>query len=131
VSLSEVREKYEDESGKASDLVRQLAFAGIAVIWVFSGSSLVAGRLHVPSDLIWPGILLVSALTLDFLQYATGASIWGGYGRILEKHDVADDEEIDYPAWINWPALLFFWGKQLLLLIAYGLLLAALFNRLG
>lgn len=33
--LSQIREAYEELSGKLSDVNRQLAFAGIGIIWIF------------------------------------------------------------------------------------------------
>ena len=35
MKLSDYRETYYEFSGKASDVTRQLAFAGIAIVWIF------------------------------------------------------------------------------------------------
>lgn len=61
-------------SGKASDNVRQLAFAGIAVIWLFKQD--VSGQPHVPASYKWPAILLVLTLLFDFLQYGVATGAW-------------------------------------------------------
>jgi thiamine transporter ThiT len=71
-------------SGKASDINRQLAFAAIAVIWLFKTDT-PNGQITIPHDLIWPGILIVAALAADLLQYVAGSLIWGSYARYLER----------------------------------------------
>jgi hypothetical protein len=59
-------------SGKASDISRQLAFAAIAVVWLFKTDT-PTGQITIPPDLIWPGILIVAALAADLLQYVAGS----------------------------------------------------------
>ena len=49
MKLSEYKKTYEDFSGKASNVVRQLSFAGIAVIWIFKVQS--NGSLKIPDTL--------------------------------------------------------------------------------
>ena len=36
MKLSEIRDAYEEISGKLSDINRQLCFAGFAIIWIFN-----------------------------------------------------------------------------------------------
>jgi hypothetical protein len=69
------RQTFYEFSGKASDATRQLAFAAIAVIWLFKKDA-PQGQLSIPYDLFVPGILVVAALTADLLQYTVGAGIW-------------------------------------------------------
>ena len=53
MKLQGYRADFYTYSGKASDLSRQLAFAGIALIWLFKKDD--AGRLSIPPDLVMPG----------------------------------------------------------------------------
>ncbi|WP_215824722.1 hypothetical protein [Xanthomonas citri] len=78
-NLKEYQQAYRDLSGRASELVRQLSFAGIAFVWVFKKDG--AGLDSVPSDLHLPALIFAIALLADYLQYAAGAAMWGGYSR--------------------------------------------------
>lgn len=93
MKLKDTRESYQFFSGKASEIVRQLGFAGIAVIWVFKVTA--GERQIVPTELLPAGILLVSGLTLDLLHYVTGTLIWGVYNRNKEKQLNAESESTD------------------------------------
>lgn len=46
MKLQDVRSTYYELSGKTSDLVRQLGFAGIALIWLFRTD--LAGQPRIP-----------------------------------------------------------------------------------
>ena len=121
MKTKDVRGFYEYHSGKVSDLVRQLGLAGIAVIWVFKVDS--HGAPKIPVDLVLPLTLIVGTLALDFLQYAIASLIWATYNRIKEYQQVGDDVDFLAPRWINWPALICFWGKICLVVSAYFFLL--------
>lgn len=117
-------------TGKASDLTRQLAFAGIAVVWVFKNSTQAA---IVPNDFVVALFLLVITLAFDFLQYAVGGVVWRVFlSRQLNKHAGSnkDDEVDDAPGWINRPANLFFYGKLALIVLSYGALIHGVGARL-
>jgi len=77
MKLDDYRETFYSYTGKASDISRQLAFAGIAIIWIFK-KDLPGAGLTVPRELIVPGLLIVLALGFDLLQYCLGTVIWGG-----------------------------------------------------
>ena len=86
LSLDAIHETYYEASGKASDIARQLSFAGIGMLWLLSGSSLTpTRRLDIDNDLLVIGLALVSALAFDFLQYAYRSAAWGLYGRYMER----------------------------------------------
>jgi hypothetical protein len=120
MKLEDARAAYQELSGKASEIARQLGFAGIAIIWLFRSD--VAGISQVPKPLLWPGVLIVVALAFDLLQYAVGALIWGRVHRQREKAgEIGKDFVV--PARVNWPALFFFWGKLGCITVAYVLLI--------
>lgn len=128
MNREKLRADYDYFSGKASDIARQLAFAGIAIIWVFKTDQ--AGRYVVPSELFLPGTLIVLGLALDFLHYIVATAIWGIYNRIKEKQHVGEDEDFKAPPIFNWPALIFFWAKVAAIAAAYFFLLRFLWQSM-
>jgi hypothetical protein len=115
------RETFYTYSGKASDICRQLAFAAIAVIWIFKTDT--GGRLTIPTDLVLPGTLVVLSLALDLMQYCLGTVIWYFFYRHHEKLRTPEDHEIKHSLWLDGPIHLVFWLKVLCVLIAYFLIL--------
>ena len=126
MKLSGARELYYFFSGKVSDIVRQMALAGIAIIWVFRDPT----QMRVPRELITPAILIVAGITLDLFHYVAGTLVWGIYARRQEKTGRKDDENVSPSARINYPSLLFFWTKIPVVLAAYILILKFLVHRL-
>ena len=129
MTLSDYLASYYELSGKASDVARQLAFAGIAIIWVFHQGS--GGTVAMPIALIGPAALFIGGLACDLLQYVSGTLIWGAFHRIQEQRLGAGSKKpLTAPVYFNWPGLLFFWSKLALILIAYALLLAYMMTAL-
>jgi len=128
VKLLDFRESYYTHSGKASDVARQLGFAGLGVVWIFKYEE--AGNQSVPEGLVPVAALIVLALSCDFLQYIAATLIWGIFTRVKEKEGVNDLDEISAPPLLNWPALLFFWTKITLTISAYVVLIEYLFTAL-
>jgi hypothetical protein len=116
-------------TGKASELVRQLAFAGIAVVWVFKNNTQTA---VIPNDFVLALFCLVLTLLCDFLQYAFGGIEWRGYGSYqAKKHGGSDDDEIDdAPQWLNYPHTFCYYAKLVLIVASYALLISGVSARL-
>lgn len=136
MNLADVRAAYYEKTAKASDITRQLGFAGIAIIWVFKTE--VAGLLTIPNELRLAGVLVVISLALDFLQYVYASSAWGIFHRFKEKErdnkearGIAFTDDFQAPDQINWPTLIFFWMKLTVLSIAYGIMIASVFQELS
>lgn len=121
MKLKDARELYYFYSGKTSDLVRQLGFAGIAVIWIFKYD--VQGVPKIPQALLPPLILIVLGLALDLLQYAVATSIWGFFQRRKEVSGIAEDADFLAPKQFNWPTIGFFALKAASIIAAYVYLL--------
>lgn len=117
MTLDDAREAYYQHTGRASDVLRQLGVAGIGVIWVFKAE--VNGLSAIPHPLLLPALLLVAGLFLDLLQYVLASAMWGSYARMHERKGTRPDDSIVAPRWINWPALVCYGGKVLLILAAY------------
>jgi hypothetical protein len=127
MNLKDCRESYYYNSGKASDISRNLGFAGLALIWAFRVAE-GAGEAAIPNDLRWAGVFLVGGLTLDFLQYIGATLVWGAYHRIKEKRGTREDEDFLAPRQINYYGLVFFWLKALAILVACILLVRSMFS---
>jgi len=117
VQLQDYRADYYAFTTRTSETVRQLSFAGIALIWVLRPNT--ASVDGVPRELLLPAALFVLVLAFDLLQSAFGAALWGLFCRFQEKRGKKDDDELDTPAFYNWPTIFFFWGKVILLVVAY------------
>jgi hypothetical protein len=122
MKLGDLREAHQACTGKLGDVSRQLAFAGIALIWVFKTSGPEKQDI-VPHELVWPAIFLVSALSCDFLQYAYSSILWGVYNRLKERRGTTTEEDFEISPYVNWPTNLFLYSKASSLAIGYVLLL--------
>lgn len=122
--LENTRENYYFYSGKASDILRYLSLAGLALIWVFKAES--GARTTLPSGLVLSALLLSLGLLTDYMQYLTGTAVWGVFNRHLEKKSIAPDVEFMAPGWINWPTIALFWVKSVVVVLGYFLLIAFL-----
>jgi hypothetical protein len=120
MKLARAREIYAERSTKASEVIRQLGLAGIAVIWLFKNGADSVGK--IPSDLQWPLIFIIGGLAFDLLQYATAALLWGSYQFYKYKKGTSEEEEIFPNEAINWPALIFFTLKIISIIVAYFLI---------
>lgn len=125
---------------KTGDIARQLAFAGLATIWLFRLEHSGTGLL--PSNLILPTFMLVLTLALDFLEYVSGTFVWSiKPSTIIDKlnHDrywfkllFSFDHTTDGSSHItSRPVRVFFWLKVFSILSAYALLLTALAMKVG
>lgn len=88
LTLKEIREAYEELSGKASEICRQLGFAGIGIIWIFNTST--AG-IDIPDIFNIPLFLICLSLGLDLAGYVLGTIIW--YLVYLFNHNKTDSDE--------------------------------------
>jgi hypothetical protein len=119
MKLPEYRQTFYDLSGKVSELTRQLAFAGIAIVWIFKKDA-AADKLTIPGALMLPLLLLVLSLASDILQYFAGTAIWWLFYRLMEMRGFTDEEELGkHSPWLEAPIWLFFLLKFFLLIVAY------------
>jgi hypothetical protein len=130
VKLEDYRETFYSFSGKASDLNRQLAFAGIALIWLFKKDSI--GGLSIPHELLLPAIFIVLSLAFDMGHYIVASVIWRLYYRSKEKLGIDEDRELkQHSVHLEWPIYFFFCAKIVFVLSAYCLLLQYLLQAIS
>ncbi len=85
MKLSDLKKRGDEYTGKASDITRQLIFAGIAIIWLFKSED--NGYTTLDSFLILPLITLSLSIIFDLLHYVTGGIIWKKL-YLSEEHKV-------------------------------------------
>lgn len=129
MKLKDVRENYYYFSQKTSDIVRQLGFAGIALVWVFK-TDIGGGRQVIPPELLPATRYIVIGLALDLLHYVAGTLVWAIYNGLKERAGTKEETEFLAPRPINWPSIVFFWAKTIVMIYAYVLLILFLANRI-
>lgn len=125
-------EKYRDDSyefsKQASDLIRQFAFAGIAVIWIFKVENSEKAPM-IPEVLICPLLLFITTLIFDLFQYLIPTIIWSLFYRIKEKK-TKDDADVKASGWLSMPGWLFWILKVASLLFAYYYLISFMIRKI-
>lgn len=81
--LSDYKATYEEASGKVSDLTRQMALAGIAIVWIFRQPDVQANIIC--KELIPPLLFFITSLTFDILQYIYKTVAWAIFFRTKEN----------------------------------------------
>ncbi len=129
MKIQEMVDSYHESSGKVSDLARQLAFAGIAVIWVLRvGDD--PGGLPFSEKLFFPLYLFALALVLDFLQYLYKTALWGSLNRKYWKRHQSNEVDVSISGLVNWPTHGFFWGKIFAVTLGFAELIAFIYSHL-
>ena len=124
--LDHYRQAAEDFTGLASTAARTLALSGIAIIWIFKHDGENGPQL--PPELLAPALWLVISLSLDLLQYVTGAVVWTIFHRYHEvKGRMPEDKVSSSPFW---PRVLdtLFCAKVAAVGVAYSYLLKFLWR---
>ena len=120
MKLEDTRAAYETLSGKASDIVRQLSLAGIALVWLFRSETGAGATPRLDPTLLKAAFFIFVALTCDFLQYLSGTIIWFIYFRYKELKGTKEGAEFGAPPALNWPTWLLFYLKSAMMLAAYA-----------
>lgn len=124
MKLEDAQKHYYELSGLASSGARQLAFAGIAVVWILATEVNIVEQ----PTLRAPLIVFVLALMFDLLHYYVGAALWGMFARRKDK--AGEVEFTGAPDSINWFQLGAFWVKGGLVVLGYVMLVVLLWSRL-
>jgi hypothetical protein len=128
MKLSDYKKTYYEFSGLTSGVARNLAFAGIALVWIFKTEAAPTPR--ITQHLIIPTVLLALTLTFDLLQYIAGTCVWGFFQWYHERklHDATEDPELDSPSWLKLPQFTFFVLKLATVLSAYLFITVYIWN---
>lgn len=128
--LSDYKLTYEEASSKVSDLTRQMALAGIAIIWIFRQTDL-SGQI-ICKELIPPLIFFILSLTFDILQYIYKTVAWYLFFRTREKKTKKKnpDPMTQAKPIMNLPTWILFSSKVVSLIIGYIMIFIYLFDKL-
>jgi hypothetical protein len=127
MKISQLKEDYSKASGKVSELVRQLSFAGIAVIWTLRIGE---GDIKYSSDLLLPLALFVASLAFDLLHYIYKTIVTGSLNWCAWRKYKDNEKDVPYSGKWNWPTNVFFWLKATLVIFAYYYLLSFIYVQL-
>jgi hypothetical protein len=136
-AAEEIRDLHKHYNQNTSQYVRQLAFAGIAVIWLFKINSL--PNIDLPRSFISPLLLFVITLMLDFIHFALGSWLFGRnistlFARWADPRGLSGwsgkfyrKEQVQGVVLMGSPALrLIFWTKVTTLALGYTVLIVIL-----
>jgi hypothetical protein len=130
MKISDCWQGFYDHTGKASDIARQLSFAGLGIIWLFYKDKSV-DTLVIEPDLQLPVFIFVLALSLDLLQYVISSLTWGIWCGVAEKKlkGPKDNPDIEAPRLINCPGNVLFLLKIVAVIYGYWKILDFLYAR--
>jgi hypothetical protein len=127
--LNEYIEDFQFYSGKASEINRSLALAGVGIIWIFHNAIETKPKDPklplIPKELFEPLFLLAASLTIDLLQYFLGYIIWWSFYHFhLAKWDKtkpapASITDLEAPSLAANFITMFFYLKIICMFIAY------------
>lgn len=128
-TINECWANYETYTGLASTVTRQLAFAGIAIIWIFKEGTSKDPRL--PQALLLPAFGCALTLGLDFLQYVVASIRWRNFAEMKENVEKAGpSERFQVPYEVNRDAERLFNLKLFVIAITYLVLILYLLVNL-
>lgn len=114
-------------TGKLSDVLRQLCFAGIALIWIFRPLAGDANLIDI--NLKWAGVFIFTSLAIDLMQYLYSSIAWRIYLKAIEDRYEKDDE-FKAPSAINCLSEILFYSKSVFAIIAYIIIIRFLLYRI-
>lgn len=125
--LSDYKKDFQEFSGKASDIARQLSFAGVAIVWILKGAESL-----VSPYLLWALAGFVFSLACDLLHYIWATIIWSYFRWKEEKKlkDLSKDPELCAPRWYNYPTWVLFGVKLFFVIAAYIVLARYMVGKL-
>ncbi len=130
MKISKIEASYKKASRTVSENVRQLALAGIAVIWIFKVGDKDSGGVPFSPSLLWPLGFFVGGLAADLLQYLYFTAVWGIMNTVeWNRHQT--DEDVPVSGKWNWIGIFFFWTKAILLVSGYTRLIFYIAKSIG
>ena len=118
-------EAHSEHSTKASDVARQLSFAGLALVWMLKEYA-ISGRSSLQVVTTLAVICLVLGLTVDLAQYVVATLVWYRFLRRAECNGLQADDNLKVPAKMIRRIDSLWVAKILCLGCAFGLLLTAI-----
>ena len=118
MKLSEIRKDYEELSGLLSKFNRQLAFAGIGIVWLFRTTD-AQGESSIDTEMITPILCFVISFGFDLFQYLWQSYAWYIFYWYKRNLGCQEEDEMNEPEWPNVIAWILFTIKVVALIAAY------------
>jgi hypothetical protein len=130
MTLDDLWTDVREYTGKLSEVTRQAAYAGLALIWIFKTGT--ETTYHLDRSLILAGALLALALACDVAQYAVAVLFRRRHAQEEERLRGVDYEgdDLTLPAGINRGPYTMFAIKVGLVAAGYAILIYYLFRAL-
>ena len=130
MTLNDLWADVRELTGKLSEVARQAAYAGFAVIWVFKTTT--ETSYHLDRSLILAGVLLALALGCDLVQYAVTVLLRWRNAHEEERLRGVDyaDNDLTLPEGINRGPYALFALKVALVAVGYAILIRYLVQAL-
>src|SRR5690349_934480 len=118
MTIEDYKKVYEEFTSLTSQFVRQLSFAGIAIIWLFKFDQ--PTEHLIPQELFLPLLFFILSLSAEFLQYLVSSIVWFSFFKQKEKeYKGKNSKEVKAEKWRAIPGWFFFSLKIIFVLIAY------------
>lgn len=128
MKLEEYKKKSHEYTAKASEIGRQINFAGIGIIWIIKTSN---NELNISSSTILIPLVLISiSLMLDFCQYFFGGLIWINFYKEKEKQGLSKEFDVTSEEWRSRILYWLYYLKFIFMTIAYIFIIIALLKYL-
>src|SRR5438045_131950 len=117
--LDEAKSARNDVTNTLGDVVRQLAFAGIAVLWILRSEPGKTG-LNFTNEFFLPLLFFSFSLSSDLLQYVWSSAVWDTVVMVWSRRKPPKSVNDPMPHWIeslNSLTRVFMWGKAICLII--------------
>ncbi len=130
--LQTYRDFHFGATAKVSENTRTLALSAVAIVWLYKITNQ-DGSFSLPEELITPLLYVFGALAADFAQYLYSSIAWHIIFRLeerkLSKGMINEDTELDgVEPWTNYVPYALFYGKTVLVGIAYYYILTYFLN---
>lgn len=126
--LKEVKEDFYAFSGATSSIYRQLALAGIAIIWLFKKEK--GGQILLTPDLLNILKLIVVSLVFDFCHGVFPTVVYGIMNIKFRKMGKDDEDDVNYSQAWTIPEWVFFVLKIIFLVWSFVNLWIYLSNQI-
>ncbi|WP_346854350.1 hypothetical protein [uncultured Draconibacterium sp.] len=133
--LSDYKETYESHTSTLSNINRSIAFAGIAIVWIFKRTEVEV--VVIDEKFLLPLLLFISGLCFDMLHYIYQSVAWYIVFRKKEReyqqlrnNSANPPDEFEHEYWITYPAWTFFAIKILCVIVGFIFLFIKLFDHI-
>lgn len=121
MTLSDIREAYEELSGKASSISRQLSLYGIAIFWAFC---FINDTVIIDKCFFYALLCFLFSLAIDLLQYCIQTYIWYNcYKRNIKNKHLEEKTSVEIKESKNRTAWTLFYVKIGSMIFGYGILI--------